>query len=483
MDKEKDVANSDLAVGVEKIKSNSIATMHNKFVEARYKLTIEEQRIMLVLISLIQPDDEDFKDYKIPVKVVADLIGTKHKNMYKVLDEATSRLMQRVIKIETIDDQNKKTFKKFSFISYAEYREGRGYLLISIDKHLKPYLLKLKEKFTKVPLKYVFPLRSIYAVRLYELLKQYEGTGFRVDYLPDLREMLGIEENEYTRFDNFERRVLKTAIKEINEKTDLEVSYQKKKTGRKITHIEFKIKTKQKISNDKDEKEIIEKVRILNEGDTQTTKSPSESVDIQGQEKQTKSSIEEVWEEIGKLRKEYKKLIDEISLKVNRLNENQILFLLINVDHNLFPEKVLKEIIVTADKNRSLNNPMGFLISTLQINMKTARFKELTLTNTKIDEELFKEKLEDKFVEGKPATEMMKKYWNDRIKGKVDRFKIALLRDPLRKAVYDDIENIVYIPVPDEVYKDWFESNFLNDLKMYLKENFGIDKVCVEVLS
>ena len=232
-------------IKVDKVNKNAVATMHNKFIEARYKLTLEEQRIFLSLISLIQPDDEDFKDYKISVKAISELIGTKHKNMYRVLDEATDRLMQRIIKIEAIDENDKKIFKKFAFISYAEYKEGEGYLIISIDKHLKPYLLQLKEQFSKVPLKYLFKLRSTYAVRLYELLKQYENTGYRVDYLLDLREMLGVEENEYKRFSDFEKRVLKQAIEEINEKTDLEVSYKKKKTGRKITHIEFEIRSKQ----------------------------------------------------------------------------------------------------------------------------------------------------------------------------------------------------------------------------------------------
>ena len=247
-------------VKVDKVNKNAIATMHNKFIEARYKLTLEEQRIFLSLVSLIQPDDEDFKDYKISVKAIAELIGTKHKNMYRVLNEATDRLMKRIIKIETIDENDKKMFEKFAFISYAKYKEGEGYLIVSIDKHLKPYLLQLKEQFSKVPLKYLFRLRSTYAVRLYELLKQYENTGYRVDYLPDLREMLGVEPEEYPRFDNFDRRVLKQAIEEINEKTDLEVSYKKKKTGRRITHIEFEIRSKQgyTLQEDKDRLEGID---------------------------------------------------------------------------------------------------------------------------------------------------------------------------------------------------------------------------------
>jgi len=144
---------------------------------------------------------------------------------------------------------------------------------VSIAPEFKPYLLQLKEFFSKIPIKYTYVLNSRYAIRLYELLKQYENTGFRVDYLPELREMLGVEPNEYIRFDNFEKRVLKQAVKEINEKTDIEVSYKKKKTGRKITHIEFEIKSKKSKIGDT----------------TETAKIPCQSLDIQGQKQAGKN--------------------------------------------------------------------------------------------------------------------------------------------------------------------------------------------------
>jgi len=455
-----------------------IATMHNKFVEARYRLTIEEQRIILALISLIQPEDEDFKDYKIPVNVLQELTGTKRKDIYTAVKEAVERLLKRTIIIET-----EKDFEAFNFISYGRYRKGEGYFVISIDKHLKPYLLKLKEKFTRIPLKYIFPLRSTYAIRLYELLKQYENTGFRVDYLPNLREMLGVEPGEYIRFDNFERKVLKTAIKEINEKTDIEVSYEKKKTGRKITHIEFKIKPKN-----------------VNEGDTtQIEKIPSENIDIQGQEQmkdekvdnvksQSENNPMNVWEEIGRIRRKYRHILDEILSRVKRLNENQILFLLVNADENQFPKDILKEMIVGVDNNKSLNNPMGFLIKTLNIDTKQAKFKELTLISSKIDEDLFREKLKNMFVDGRSAKEYFKVYWDEVVKpayakGLINKDTMKILRYPLRLAVYDEIDNIIYVPVPDVIYKEWLENNFLEDIRKFLREKFNIENIVVEIVD
>jgi len=211
---------------------------------------------------------EDLKKYKIPVSIFQDLLGTNRKDTYNVVKRALEGLLSKPIKIETVNSKGKRKFKIFNFISYGEYVEGEGNFIIKIESEFKPYLLGLKEFFSRIPIKYTYVLRSRYAIRLYELLKQYENTGFRIDYVSDLREMLGVEDNEYKVFSDFEKRVIKPAVKEINEKTDLEVSYIKKKTGRKITHIEFEIKSKN--------------VKIG--GNTKEVKSPSESLDIQGQE-------------------------------------------------------------------------------------------------------------------------------------------------------------------------------------------------------
>jgi len=335
-------------------------------------------------------------------------------------------------------------------------------------------LLKLKEKFTKIPLKYLFTFRSTYSIRLYELLKQYENTGFRIDELSELREMLGVEPNEYKRFEAFERKVLKVAVKEINKKADIEVSYKKKKTGRKITHIEFYIKQKglnreidaslTKISSDALEKQGLKQEKV-----------------IENRKEENKKIAMDIWEDIRKLRKKYKPILDEIKDKTSRLNENQILFLLINAIEQKFPEQLIKEIIITADKNTALNNPMGFLVNTFQIDMATAKYKELTLTASKIDEDMFKKMLENMFVNGSSALKYIKAYWNDRIKGKVRKNTAILLKEPLRKSVYDDLENKVYIPAPDNIYKGWIETNFLEDIKEYLKNKFNIEDI--EVIS
>ena len=242
------------------------AVMENALIEARYSLTVEEQRLVLTTIAMldnVETAPSGFPMLKIPKKLIIEATGMHEKN-YHQIKTALKRLMQRVITIET-----EKGFELYQWFAKAKYNKGDEYIEVQFHPDLKPYLLELKRRFTKVPLKQVLQLRSKYAIRLYELLKRYEDTGFRTDPLPELREKLGVEKNEYPVFKDFEKRVLKPAVKEINEKTDLEVSYTKIRTGRRISHIEFNFSSKS-----------------ANEGYTpKTTKTPSQSVDTQGQEK------------------------------------------------------------------------------------------------------------------------------------------------------------------------------------------------------
>ena len=435
---------------IKKINKNAIATIHNNLIQARHRLSLEELRLMDTIISFIQPDDEDFKRYKIPVSVFKDLYNLRRKDIYDVVKRAVEGLLSKPIKFEETAE-GKRKFKMFNFISFGEYEEGAGNFYVEIDRNFKPYLLQLKEFFTRIPIKYTYVLNSKYAIRLYELLKQYEETGYRVDYLSDLREMLGVEPGEYPRFEAFERRVLKKAIEEINEKTDLRVSYSKKRTGRKITHIEF----------------IIEK-REINRWVVQ-------------------SPAEKVWQEIGKLRDKYKEILDRIMPGLNRLSENQVLFLLVNLDTSLYPIEAAIEIIKTADKNKALRNPIGFLIATFQINMKKAKYKELTLTSQKIEEELFAEKLrkdEEEEIELRSARDIME-IFIQRLKesGSVSKKTLNLLEEPLLGALIDESKGIVYIPVPDEVYREWIEKNYLQSIKEFLKNIFDISDVVIEVVG
>lgn len=219
---------------------------HNKLIEAKGRMTLMEQKILRAVISVIKPEDKDFKEYQIDVREFQELSGSDgRKDLYNELKDVSHRLMDRKIEIEELIAEGKKRFLVTRYISSAEYVTGEGHIKILFDPKLKPYLLDLKEQYTQYQLKYVMQMRSAHALRLYELLKQYEAVGRRRFTLDDFKQYLGVE--GYSAFKDLERRVLRPSQDEINEMTDLFVEYSKICQGRgaKVVAIEYSIKSQQ----------------------------------------------------------------------------------------------------------------------------------------------------------------------------------------------------------------------------------------------
>lgn len=227
---------------------NELIVQHNHLIEARYHLTLQEKRLMCWLASQVKQTDEDFKEHELPIKEFAELIDVKGDHLYKTLDTITHKLMQKIITIRSL---KKKGFAKAALLGGVEYYEGQGIIKLSFHPYLKPYMLQLKDRFTQISLGDVMGLRSVHAMRIYEVLKQYESIGNREISLSDLRDYCGIEEGKYKKFNNLKKDVLDRAKREINNKTDLLIGYEEIKTSRKITSIKFTIKPNSSYKNPK----------------------------------------------------------------------------------------------------------------------------------------------------------------------------------------------------------------------------------------
>ena len=83
-------------------------------------------------------------------------------------------------------------------------------------------------------------MRSTYSIRIYELLKSYAFTKRHEFDLEQLKRSLGCQ--HYTRFPDFRRKVIEVAVKEINQYTDLEVSWEPVTKGKKVIGVYFQIK-------------------------------------------------------------------------------------------------------------------------------------------------------------------------------------------------------------------------------------------------
>lgn len=238
------MSNNEIKV-VETNKDN-LVTKSNILIEANYKLGVTEQKIILCLASNIQPSDSDFKVYTLPIKKFHSLLGLKGEPKYSELRKITKDLMKKVFELH-IDNK----VIQVAWLSYVAYNKNEGTIDLRFDPFLKPYLLELKKEFTSYKLENVIKLKSSYAIRIYELLKQYERLQKRTISINELRKAIGASD-VYPAYGNFKQRILEPSLKEISKHTDIDFDYEEIKVGRKVEKIIFKINSKKRALKPKD---------------------------------------------------------------------------------------------------------------------------------------------------------------------------------------------------------------------------------------
>ena len=207
--------------------------------KSRFDLTLSEQKIVLRLIQMIQPQDEEFKYYSFDIQEFCDICGIDRLSggNYAYIKNTIQKLRDKSF---YIDIDGKEVI--CSWINKARLEKSSGTIEIRLDDDLIPYLLHLNDKFTVYSFYNILAMKSKYSPRLYELLKseQYKRC-FNYD-LSDLKRLLNAE--RYELYGNFKQKVLDIALKEINETTDIYVEYEPIRTKKKYTAIRFTVRAK-----------------------------------------------------------------------------------------------------------------------------------------------------------------------------------------------------------------------------------------------
>ena len=222
--------------------SSLIVTQANELISARYTLPLVEQRLVLTMIARIQPEDEDFKEYRVSIRELSEFIGIDKNSAYRECKKTTENLLKRVLKIEEPG-----RLLQTHWVSSADYIDGEGCVILCFDPKLKPYLLQLKGNFTSCKLEMLLSFKSQYTIRIYNLLKQYQLLKTREIGLELLRDMLGLGKDQHTEYSNFKNNILKPIQKELIEKADLTFEFDEIKYGRRVGALRFRIFTKKLI--------------------------------------------------------------------------------------------------------------------------------------------------------------------------------------------------------------------------------------------
>lgn len=226
--------------------SLAVVRKANSLIEASFKLSVNEQKLILMLTTSVKKNDQDFTTYTLSVKEFAKAIGLTDKcNIYQRVEALVTGLQKKVLTVhDTVEIKKvkKERVQNINWLSYSSYIKGEGLIELCFHPKLKPYLLNLKARFTSYKFGEVAQLRSIFSIRIYEFIRQYESLKKRTFKLEELRNIFKIESHQYRPYFNFKTRVILVAQRELTKNSNLTFDFEEIKNGKKVVKIKFIIK-------------------------------------------------------------------------------------------------------------------------------------------------------------------------------------------------------------------------------------------------
>lgn len=212
----------------------------NYLIEAKYDLSLNEQKLVLMAIGKINSASRKRNIVTIRVREFCNLIGSSTER-YTEMRELLRELRKKEI-IITMYDSHKEIKEELiaGWIDTAHYKSGTGEVDLEFSDKLMPYLVELSERYTVYNYLNIAHLSSKHAIRMYELMKEYEykkGTVFKYDRLKEL--ICGSD--KFERYYDFKKRVLLPAQVELKNKTDICFEFEEIRSGKKLEAIEFKV--------------------------------------------------------------------------------------------------------------------------------------------------------------------------------------------------------------------------------------------------
>ena len=216
-----------------------LVTKANAIVEASYRLTLQEQRLVLFCVAQVDSRQslEQQRTFVVEATPFRETFGLSAEKVYEELKDAAVRLFERKV---TLSDAQTGQETLLRWVSMIRYQNRRGRVVLNFSPEMLPFISALKDRFTSYPLESVARLSSTFAIRMFEVLAQYAGLGRRQITVEQLRRWLDCVDS-YPRFSEFERWVVAPAVAQLNERTELRIRYDKAKIGRNVSHFEFVI--------------------------------------------------------------------------------------------------------------------------------------------------------------------------------------------------------------------------------------------------
>lgn len=218
---------------------------NNAFITAKYNLTLDENRLFVWIIYNVQMGKNglvctlDRKDFK---NIFNNKVNHSVKGIVNMLDSLKKKSIYFKEKLE----DGSTDWGSYVFIMGYIYNDKSDTFRIEVPQKVYDLLMQYMDGYTPITLQTWLSLKNTNSQRFYDLLRMWSGTKNVINYtIDDIKMYLEIQD-KYPQYKDFKKRVIVPAVDELNDTNMFEIDFKEKKTGRKVTSIDFLVKDKDK---------------------------------------------------------------------------------------------------------------------------------------------------------------------------------------------------------------------------------------------
>lgn len=225
--------------------NDAILKKHSAIIQMRNDITANQRKLFNAIlyiagIQLIENPESVF--FKARFSDIRKLSGLTHETNYKYIKDALTALQKTNIEYNVLEKDKEVEWGIFALLAEVKIKKEDEFIYFAFPPTIQENI-KRPNLYALLNMGIINGLKSKYTIALYELLQDYRKIMKLQLSIEELKALMGIGDSQYKVFTMFKQKILDVAVKEINTKTDLRVSYSFGMEGRKYTSIEFRIKS------------------------------------------------------------------------------------------------------------------------------------------------------------------------------------------------------------------------------------------------
>jgi plasmid replication initiation protein len=206
----------------------------NILTSARYDYSSYEINLLMLLCKAVNANQKRQEFYTISINEFIDK-SELSKGSLHYIKNASAKLRSKSLEFY---DKETNTYIITGIVDLIEMPGNSDILKLYVNSRMYPLLNEFKKEFTTIDINAIFRLKRKHSKRFYQFFRQFVNTGIFSISLEDLKKRLQLDKG-YEKFSHFNSRVLMPAVKEINQYTSMNVTYEIIKRGRAVDSLRF----------------------------------------------------------------------------------------------------------------------------------------------------------------------------------------------------------------------------------------------------